>query len=192
MKGKFIVIYGINNIGKSVQTKKLVSYFRKKNKKVERIKYPVYNIKPSGPFIYKILHSKQNISSEEFQMWFTLNRFQFEPKLKKKLAKGIFIISESYIGTGIAWGAANGVNQTWLEELNKYLIKADISILLDGKQFQHALEKDHIYESNKKLVQKTRSVFLKLAKKYKWSVVNANHEEDKVHQNILKIINRKL
>jgi len=84
-KGLFITIYGINNIGKSTHAKRLVERLKKLGKKAVYIKYPIYDLAPTGPFLDKVLrHSKkQKMPEEELQLWFVLNRYQFQPKLKK-------------------------------------------------------------------------------------------------------------
>ena len=114
-KGKFITIYGINNIGKSTQARMLVDRLNKEGCKTEYWKYPVYDLKPTGPFINSVLRSKkQKISEEEMQIWYVLNRFQKQPELEKKLDERISIVAEDYIGTGIAWGYAKGADLEWL------------------------------------------------------------------------------
>ena len=82
MKGKFITIYGINNIGKSTHVRLLCAHLRKKGYKAVWLKYPVKNVEPSGAFLEKTIRggNAQKISEAELQLWFILNRFQFQPK----------------------------------------------------------------------------------------------------------------
>ena len=169
-----ITLYGINNIGKSTQAKKLVERLENEGKKVKYIKYPVYEIEPTGRFLNDFLRSgaAQKVSEEELQMWFTLNRYQFEPELKKMLAEGVIVIAEDYTGTGIAWGTTKGADTAWLEEINKHLIKEDLAILLDGERFGHAAEEGHLHESQNDLIEKCREIHLKLAEKYGWGKVD--------------------
>ncbi|MBW2978443.1 hypothetical protein KY331_06370 [Candidatus Woesearchaeota archaeon] len=189
-KGKLIVIYGINRIGKTTQTKKLIKYLRKKGYKAEYVKIPHYKLKPTGQIINKILRrKKQTISEEEFQLLYVLNRLQFQPILIKKLKKGINIISEDYVGTGLVWGSIKGADYNWLKEINKPLIKEDTALLLDGKPFPKT-EKKHIHEKNKKLMQKARKKHLQLAKEFKWIKINANQLKDKVFEDIKKEIDK--
>jgi len=47
--GKFIVLYGINNLGKTTQTRILVDKLKLHGLKAEYLKYPVYDLAPSGP-----------------------------------------------------------------------------------------------------------------------------------------------
>ncbi len=172
-----ITLYGINNIGKSTQAKKLVERLEREGKTVKYIKYPVYEIKPTGRFLNDFLRgggveqAAEAATEEELQMWFALNRYQFEPTLKKWLAEGVIVVAEDYTGTGIAWGATKGVNLEWLEQLNKYLVREDLAILLDGERFKEAVEEGHVHETNDEFMKRSREVHLMLGEKYGWKKV---------------------
>ena len=176
MTGKFIAIYGINNIGKSTQTSLLVQKLVNAGIRVEYIKYPIYDLDPTGKMLNEILRGKQkrsvqlvieffegtkvrrpntkrkpaiafrkqaiapkevrqHVTEEELQMWYSLNRYQFDPQIRKKLANGITIVAEDYTGTGLAWGSAKNADSNWLVEVNKFLCKPDLEILIDGERF---------------------------------------------------------
>jgi thymidylate kinase len=226
-QGKFIAIYGINNIGKSTQTSLLVQQLLKNNIRVEFIKYPIYNLNPTGKKLNEILRGKrktgiqsmidffpgtkvrrpgirrkstggltfrtqsiaprevrQRVTEEELQMWYSLNRYQFDPQVRRKLASGISIVAEDYTGTGLAWGSAKGADLAWLMAVNKYLQKPDLEILLDGERFLAGKEKVHLHESSDRLIKKARMAFQKLAKKNSWQVVSANESIDVVTKRI--------
>lgn len=190
MKGKFITIYGINNIGKTTQSKLLVKKLKKAGYNAVYIKYPIYDISPTGPFLNEVLRGKkaQEISEDELQSWFVLNRYQFQPELKKLLNKGMIVISEDYIGTGIAWGTAKGLEVDWLEEINKHLIKEDFAILMEGQRDLNVKEKNHVHEQNDKLVEKCRKVHSDLAKKYGWRKITMQKEINKTSEMIFKTV----
>lgn len=172
-RGKFITLYGINNIGKTTHAKRLVANFQKHGLQAVYVKYPVYDVKPSGPFLDRVLrsHSLQKISEAELQLWFILNRYQFEPRLRDMLSRGVYVVAEDYVGTGIAWGIAKGLKRAWLERMNEYLLKPDFSLFLTGKPEKSAQEKRHIHEQNDVLMKKTQSVLQILAKEYDWKTI---------------------
>lgn len=180
MKGKFITLYGINNIGKTTHAKRLVNRLNELGKKAVYIKYPIYDQKPTGPYLNQILRTKnkQKISEEELQTWFVLNRYQFEPKLKKMLEKGTIVVAEDYTGTGIAWGTAKGANQRELENMNKFLVHEDFAVFMDGQRKLSSKEEKHIHESNDALVHKCQAVFRNLAKKYGWHTVKVAEDKE--------------
>ncbi|MBI4127390.1 hypothetical protein HY463_01650 [Candidatus Peregrinibacteria bacterium] len=185
-----ITLYGVNNIGKSTQAKKLVERLEKAGKKAKYIKYPVYELEPTGVFLNKYLRGeiKDAISEEELQMWFTLNRYQFEPTLKKLLAEGYIVVAEDYTGTGIAWGSAKGADMAWLEGMNKFLIREDLAILLEGERFTAAVEAGHIHETNPDFIEKSRASHATLAEKYGWKRVRVVEGIDKTADLIWGIV----
>lgn len=188
-RGKFIVFYGINNLGKSTQAKLLVERLKKEGHKAEYLKYPIYNLKPTGPFINKVLRSgkKQGISEEELQMWYTLNRFQYEPKLRAKLEKGIWIVAEDYIGTGLAWGWAKGADLEYLEMMNQPLLKEDLTIFFYGQRFLDGKESIHLHEVDDKLMAKCQKKHQFLANKYRWLKINVNGSRKEIAEKIWQI-----
>ncbi|MBI4149819.1 hypothetical protein HY488_00285 [Candidatus Woesearchaeota archaeon] len=189
MPGKFIVIYGINNIGKSTQAKKLVEYLNQHGYKAEYLKYPIYD-SLTGRKISEILRSdkKQKLTEEEFQTAYYRNRKDYEPTLKKKLADGIIIVAEDYIGTGLAWGSAKGADYEKLKRQNSDLLKEDLAILMDGERFVQAMEEKHLHERDAELIAKVRQRHLDIGKEFGWKKVKANQPEDKVFQDILKLV----
>lgn len=190
-KGLFITIYGINNIGKSTHAKRLVERLKKLGKKAVYIKYPLYNLAPTGPFLNKMLRESagtQKISEEELQLWFVLNRYQFQPELKKMLASGTIVVAEDYVGTGIAWGVAKGARLKELEMMNTFLVQSDCSILMDGKRSVHATERHHLHESNTRLIEKCQKVLRMLAKKYHWKKVQVAEDREVTAERLWGII----
>ena len=191
--GKFIVFYGINNLGKSTQADILIKKLKEKKIKAEYLKYPIYDFAPTGPFINKVLRGgkKQEISEHELQMWYTLNRFQYEPRLKTKLEKGTWIIAEDYVGTGLSWGWTKGADLENLEAMNQPLLKEDLSIFFFGIRFLDGKEKVHLHEQNDKLMEKCQKKHHILAKKYHWQKINANCTREEIANKIFKIVEKK-
>lgn len=189
-KGKFIILLGINNLGKSTQAYLLVENLQNYGFKAEYLKYPIYDLEPTGPQINEIIRGgkAQAISEVELQKIYAQNRKDFQPELEKKLTRGISIVAEDYVGTGLAWGVAKGADLAELEAQNKDLTRGDLAIVLDGNRFIEAKEKNHIHEQDDELMKKCRQVHLDLAKKYGWSVVNANQSIENVAKDIWQIV----
>src|SRR5476651_1712670 len=101
-KGKFIVLYGANNLGKSTQVEMLIQSLEDKNIPVKKLKYPVYDLEPTGPRLNAVLRQGLKLPEEEVQELFAQNRRDYQEKLQKDLDDGYWIISEDYKGTGIA------------------------------------------------------------------------------------------
>jgi len=192
-KGKFIAIYGINGIGKTTQVELLVKYLKKQGKNASRLKYPIYDLEPEGPFIYKYLREVEfrktnELDTHKLQKKYAVNRMRYEPELRKRLAEGEWIVAEDYKGTGISWGLTWGGKLEYLEDINEELLKPDMEILMDGPRFLSAIEKDHRNEMDSERIEICRNFHHLLADRYSWIVVSAKQKIEKVHKDIVEQI----
>ncbi|MEI7890769.1 MAG: hypothetical protein WCI36_02260 [bacterium] len=194
-KGKFIAIYGINGIGKTTQVELLVEHLKSLGKNVSRLKYPIYDLEPEGPFIYKYLRDSEfrknnELSTHDLQAKYADNRKRYEQELKNRLEDGEWIVAEDYTGTGISWGLTWGGELDYLVEINKDLLKPDLEILMHGKRFLSAIEKDHRNETNEERIVICKNFHELLANQYGWEKVDANQEIEKVQADIVEKIEK--
>jgi len=193
-RGKLIVLYGINNLGKTTEAKLLIEKLTTEGYKTEYIKYGIYDLLPSGKILNEYLRkdNPHNLSPREFQLVHIINRTQYQPILEEKLNQGTNIVAEDYMGTGISWGMGAGVDKNFLIKANSHLTKEDIVILLDGQRFTESVEKNHNHENNQALIDKVRQAYLELAKDFNWHIVNANHSIEEVFKKIWEIVKNEI
>jgi len=187
--GKLIVLYGINNLGKSTQAKLLVERLKANGYQAQYLKYPIYDLAPSGNILNDYLRNSNphNLHSREAQIIYALNRTQYQSELISKLKAGINIVAEDYKGTGIAWGLGAGVDEKFLKNLNSHLVNEDLAFLFDGARFRQAIEKNHKHENNDDLTNKVRWAHLKLQEEYGWIKINANETIETIHEKLWQI-----
>lgn len=175
-KGKLIVIYGINNLGKTTQARLLIQALTQKGINASYLKYPLYELEPSGPLLNDYLRKGNpfGLSSRESQIVYILNRTQYDSELRQRLERGDWVVAEDYTGTGLAWGMGGGVARDFLERLSVHLLKEDLAFLFEGKRFLEACEQQHLHEQNDELMEKVRNAHQELAKDYGWVTINAN------------------
>lgn len=193
-RGKFVVIYGANNMGKSIQATMLVESLGRKGISSLWIKYPIYSLEPTGPLINSGIRGKEKdrLSDLELQKLFAQNRRDFEPALQHFLGLGAWVVAEDYKGTGIAWGYANGVPLKILEEINADLLPEDVAILLYGERFWQGKESIHRHESEDSVWNKGQEAHLFLADRYGWNKVYATRNPDEVSREVSNIVFEKL
>lgn len=215
--GKFIVIYGSNNIGKTTQMRLIAKRLLDQKNYIAYLKYPIYNLAPTGPIINEVLRQSQlsmgfeqdkysmqigkiikkkvtpdNVE-KEVQKLYAQNRRDFQDHLKGMLKAGMTVLAEDYVGTGIAWGMTRDVSLTYMEKINAHLLRPDIVILLDGDRFETGKEVNHRNEDiANALWAKNRSIYKDLGKRYGWITVNANGTIKRVHNRIWKVLNDNL
>ncbi len=194
MKGKFIVIYGVNNLGKTTQAKLLAERIKGEGEKAIVIKYPRYDVEPAGKLINEYLRggNPRDFNPRELQLLHYIDRLFNQPILMQALHKGINVVAEDYFGTAMAWGAANGVDIELLKYLNKFILPPDLAILLDGERFKDGIEAAHQHEQNDELIAKARQAHLQLAKEYGWIVIGANRSIEEVHEKISELLKERL
>lgn len=189
-KGKLIVLYGINNLGKSTQAKLLVERLLKEGYKAEYLKYPLYDLAPAGPLINNYLRggNPHKFTPREFQVLQVLNRTQYEPVLKSKLEAGINIVAEDYLGTGLAWGLGAGVDEDFLKKMNSHLLKEDLAVLFEGQRFSAGIEEAHQHEQDDGLTEKVRQAHEKLADEFGWKRIKANETINEISEKLWQIV----
>lgn len=189
-KGVFIVLYGMNNLGKTTVIKGLVEDLKSKEKDVVYLKYPIYDLEPTGPRINRYLRggNPENLNSYTIQEFYTQNRRDFEPELNSMLNNGKWIVAEDYLGTGIAWGMIGGASLERMEQINQGLRVSDLAILLDGERFLTGREEGHIHEGDLECWERGRQIHLDLANRYSWKIVNANQTREQVLKDVVTIV----
>lgn len=192
MKGKFITIYGMNNLGKTAILDGLIPRLEKKGLKVLKLKYPIYGLEPTGPRLNTYLRAgnPENLTAFDVQKVYSQNRRDYEIQLIKNLEDYDLVIAEDYIGTGLAWGQIFGVSLVELEKINEGLRKTDLAILVDGERFKGGIETSHKYEGvGDEVWNNGRKIYLDLAKRYGWKLVKVVFGElDREISDIEKLI----
>jgi thymidylate kinase len=192
-RGRFIVVYAANNLGKSTQLDLLEKTWQGLARAYVRIKYPRYETE-TGKIINRELRGRLEervLSEAELQAVYAQDRREYEPCLLEMLKDGD-VFAEDYLGTGLAWGLTKGVSRSYLYEINSDLLAPDISVLLDGERFSTGIEKGHRFEAGKEGEwERNREIHLELAREFGWEVVEAGGTPEQVHERILRVIGEK-
>lgn len=190
----FITIYGINNLGKSTQAKKLVERFTLEGHRAEYLKYPIYDIEPFGSMLNAYLRqgNPYTLSPREAQTLYVLDRFHYQPTLTQKLADGIHVVAEDYTHTGIAWGMGSGVEEEYLHRINAPLLQPDIAFYFYGERFTESTEQNHKHETNTELLARVQEAHDTLAERHGWIRVHANRPVEEIHDHLWSEVHARL
>lgn len=194
MKGQLIVLYGINNLGKTTQAKLLEERLKANGLQAKYLKYPVYDLEPTGPLINEYLRggNPHGFLPLTAQLLYLANRTHYEAQLKEKLEQGIHIIAEDYRGTGIAWGAGAGVDKNYLIQANSILCPEDIAFFFKGERFTSGIEKSHRHEQDNALTTTVATVHQELADHYGWIPIDANDTIENIQEQIWSVVEQKI
>lgn len=189
----FIVFYGTNNLGKSTQATLLTERMNTEGFRAQYIKYPIYDLAPTGPMINDYLRAgnPEALSPRELQLLHALNRTHAEPAIKKKLRAGIHLVVEDYIETSIAWGGSQGVSIGLLEQLNSHLKQPDLIFLFEGDRFVASTEAGHAHETKNDLLRAVADILAARAAP-SWIRIQANAPIEDIHETIWQAVSERV
>lgn len=186
-RAKIVAIYGITNLGKSTQCLRLKNHFNSQGLKCEIVKYPRYDLEPTGPRIYNYIKkdNPEKLTPFGFQKLQVKNRQDFEDTLLQMAEDNDILLLEMYIGTGIAYGMGDGISKQAMIEMNKGLLEPDMSLLLNGKRFMESKESNHVFEQDDEKTERIRNIHLELAQDFNWPVIKSDESEEEVSEALL-------
>jgi len=189
-----IVIEGSDQAGKKTQTALLAQALKKSKIKTKTFSFPDYTT-PLGKEINRFLHGKRKFPSQVIHCLLAANRWEKLDQIKSAQEQNSVLIMNRYYQSNLVYGVANDMPLSWLESLDEGLPKADLVLVLDVSQkesFSRKKTNRDRFEKNAQFLQTISATYRKLAKKYRWNLVNASQSKQAVHADIMKILSKKL
>ena len=199
MKGKLIVIDGIDGSGKGTQTKKLVDKLKNKGYPVETISFPQYGHKSAGSveeYLNKVYGTAKEVGPYRASIFYASDRYAASFQMRKWLEQGKIIVSNRYVSANVGHqgGKIEDINErnkylNWLFKLEFDIFKIprpDKNILLCipleiAKKFikKKSLRKyiknndnEDIHEKDPTHLKNAASAYLYAADKYGWDKID--------------------
>jgi dTMP kinase len=176
--GKLIVIDGIDQSGKRTQTQILA-------KKIQAFGYPfsIWNFPeygtPLGHQLKIYLTRRKQFDSRAVHLLYAANKWERASSIAREIDRGRVVIINRYTPSNLAYGIAHGLSRNWLESLEKELPKADLVLILDVSprtSFKRKRRLRDAHEEDLSYLAEVRSVYLRLAKKYGWKVIDGERD----------------
>ena len=201
--GLFIVFEGIDGAGKRTLSKFTKSILESKNLKVALFEYPDYN-SIWGKIINRYLYNEIELNVEEEFFVYFIDILKDQAEIAKLLKEGIFIISDRYFSSTVAFQCAKGFDyQKARSTINIMdVILPDLTIFL---QIPPALaverkykEKEHLdrHEKDVNLLKNVNLVYDKILKENmvskKWIKIDGSKDLESMKNDIEIIISKLL
>lgn len=199
MRGKLIVIEGIDGAGCGTQTELLKEKLNAKSSKpVLHIRYPNYN-SPIGVAIHKFLHEELELSPDMQFFIYSLDMIKDMKEIKKALESGRIVLTDRYFTSTLAYQCSQGFS---LEKALKFaelfdIVKPDLIIYLKVSA-ETAIERKKKEKANLDLFERNLEFRKRVSKKYeelvsknvfgKWIIVDAEKSIEKVAKEIENIV----
>lgn len=189
-----IVIEGSDQAGKKTQAELLAQALKKNKIKTKTFSFPDYTT-PLGKEINRFLHGKRKYPSQVIHCLLAANRWEKLQDIKSAQEQNSVLIMNRYYQSNLVYGVANGMKLSWLQGLDEGLPRADLVIVLDVSQkesFSRKKSNRDKFEKNAQFLKTISSTYRKLAKKYHWHIINASQPKESVHNDIMRVLSKKL
>lgn len=123
--GTFIVIEGVDGVGKTTQCKLLANLLPN----AYLVSCPDRTLH-TGKLIDAYLKKKINLPPDVAQLLFAANRREQQATIRTKLDEDKTVICDRYIYSAIAYGVAIGLSAAWCKKIDESLIEPDIVFYL--------------------------------------------------------------
>ncbi len=199
-KGFFIALDGIDGCGSTTHTGIL-----KKN--LELMKNTVYVTREPSQFGAGILLreylKKKNIPSPTDALLFAADRVEhYYNEIQPNLNHGNIVLSDRYLESSIAYQSAQTddnfeITIEWIETINKFVPKPDITIILDiepeiSLKRKYSEEDDIEKFENSVFLEKVRRIYIERAELFNYPIIDVNRSKDLVSDEIKMLVMKKL
>lgn len=179
-----IVFEGLDQSGKETQARTLRARLEQDGHRVRSLSFPEYDT-PIGRELRQALDGGRDFPPDVMQLLYVANRLEFRARLNEWLSAGDVVMCDRYCASTVAYGEAQGLDPAWLTDIQRYLPKAQITVLLDiapeTAARRKATGRDR-YERDLGLLARVRDSYRRQAAAGGWCLIDAEASKDAVAQ----------
>jgi dTMP kinase len=189
-----IAFEGLDQSGKATQAKLLRDRLRGSNHKARVVSFPDYGTS-IGEEIARSLQGERDYVPDAMQLLYVANKYERRPDIEHWKQAGIILLFDRYVASSIAYGEAEGLDPTWLSELQRFLPQPELTILLDIQPetavTRKAVGRD-LYEKNLMLQARVRESYLRQLKQPSWLSIDGEGSKGDVAEAVATAVEGKL
>ena len=194
MRGLLIAFEGLDQSGKQTQAERLRDRVVEAGRLVRLLSFPAYDT-AIGTELGRALQGDRDYGPDVMQLLYVANRYEWKPQIEFELNRGTVLICDRYLASSIAYGEAQGLDASWLVEIQKYLPQPDITFLLDMDPDVSARRKTadrDRYERDLDLLGRVRASYMRQAAAAGWPTLDANRDREVVAADVWNVVTRAL
>ena len=190
MAGMLIAIEGVDQSGKETQAQRLRERLREAGHKVRLLSFPDYGTS-IGEEIARALQGEREYGSDVMQLLFVANRHERREAIREWVEGGLILVCDRYRASSIAYGEALGLDAGWLEDIQRYLPRADLTIFIDIAPATAAKRKSQgrdRYERDLSLLERVRASYQRQAASPDWVRVDGERTIEEVAEDVFAAV----
>jgi dTMP kinase len=194
MTGHLIAFEGLDQSGKQTQAELLRDRLKQGGRKARLVSFPDYGTS-IGEEIARALAGERDYGPDVMQLLYVANRYERKDDLQRWLDGGLILVCDRYAASSVAYGEAQGLEPRWLEELQKFLPAASLTIMLDiapdTAVQRKAVDRDR-YERDLALQARVRESYRRQAREQDWILLDAERGKDEVAGDVFSVVTTRL
>ena len=189
-----IAFEGLDQSGKETQAQQLRERLREGGRKVRLLSFPDYGTS-IGEEIARALAGERDYGPDVMQLLFVANRHERLEAMREWLEGGLILLCDRYRASSIAYGEAQGLDPGWLERIQEFLPRPDLTIFLDIDPATAARRKAHDrdkYERDLAMQARVRESYRRQAAAGGWLVLDGERSKDVIAADVFTAVDRRL
>ena len=194
MHGLLIAFEGLDQSGKQTQAERLRDRLVEAGRRVRLLSFPAYETH-IGTDIERALRGERDYGPDVMQLLYVANRYEMKPLIEREHERGTILICDRYLASSIAYGESQGLDGSWLRDIQRSLPQPDVTILLDIAPDVSARRKTadrDKYERDLSLLARVRDSYLRQAAGPGWVTLNADRDRADVAVDVHAAVAAKL
>jgi dTMP kinase len=190
MRGLLVAFEGLDQSGKQTQAEGLRDFVQAQGRECQLLSFPDYDT-AIGSEISKALHGDRDYAADTLQLLYVANRYEKRAMIETLLAAGTTIVCDRYMASSIAYGEAQGLDAGWLNDVQRFLPPADLTIVLDiapETAVQRKSANRDRYERDLALLSRVRQSYLRQGTHAGWRVLDGARAKADVASDVLTAV----
>jgi dTMP kinase len=182
MAGLLIAFEGLDQSGKQTQAELLRERLKQLGLKTRLVAFPDYGTS-IGEEIARALQGEREYPPDVMQLLYVANRYERRSSLEGWIQAGSIVICDRYTGSSIAYGEAQGLDPTWLADIQRFLPPSSLTIMLDISPEtavqRKAVDRDR-YEQDRAMQGRVRDSYRRQAAAGGWCVIDGERSRSAI------------
>jgi dTMP kinase len=190
MAGLLIAFEGLDQSGKQTQAELLRERLKEEGRKTRLVAFPDYGTS-IGEEIARALQGERDYDPDVMQLLYIANRYERRGTLEQWIEAGSIVVCDRYTASSVAYGEAQGLDASWLADVQKFLPRPSLTIMLDitpeTAVKRKAVDRDR-FERDRAMQARVRDSYRRQASEGGWIVLDGERSMNAIAADVYEAV----